>query len=304
MAVTPTYKYGKVTGLYPDLTVVSERGESPMVCCGWCSAQMACRCAKAGVTAQMTNEAHAMRKASGRPHPAGARASELRAGALKAVGVGLTSVKVANILTRLEKGFAVVINMDYAKLPGYLKVQSNSFGHSATLFGYRKSGLTKYVGFYDPLWSQGTRGAWAKWSDIKPALWSDGNHSTTIVRLEPVAGDYVVYEDQASSLKTGKIAGNTPFFNDWRMDSQRGKFGSAGGTVQIMGYRGDSYAVKVKTAQGWSDGKSRPTLVFVPKTAISGIVDAPPPVTDCTDAVLEARREEYDRVTAFLPPRP
>jgi hypothetical protein len=83
-----------------------------------------------------------------------------------------------------------------------------------------------------------------------------------------------------------------------------------------MGYRGDAYAVQINTAQGWSDGVSRPTLCFVAKTKISGIVNNPPPATGgCTpEEITKAKQEEWDRinaeatatheVTVVMPPRP
>src|SRR6187402_3334103 len=132
----PEYRHGKVTGLFPDLTVVSERSETPMVCCGYCSAHMACLTARTGLSTSMKNEAHAIRAAGGRPHNWGNKASELRDGAKAALGVTLKSVAVADIPARLRAGFAVVVAVQYSKLPSYLKVQSNDFGHADLLFGW------------------------------------------------------------------------------------------------------------------------------------------------------------------------
>jgi hypothetical protein len=176
MATLPQYKYGKVSGTAVTLTVVSERGESPMVCCGWCSAQMACITAAAGVSNRMFDEAHAMRAAGGRPHNAGNKASELRVGASKAVGVTLRDVKVADIPQRLKDGFAVTVGLQYKDLPAWLKVQTNDFGHAACLYGWSEG----KVGYFDPIWSQGVSGAWAPWDNIRDAMWGDGNHSTTV----------------------------------------------------------------------------------------------------------------------------
>lgn len=179
----PEYRYGKVTGTYPDLTVVSERSETPMVCCGYCSAHMACITSKAGLSNLMTNEAHAIRRMGGRPHNYGSRASELRAGAKAALGVTLMSVAIEDIPDRLRKGFAVEVAIQYAKLAGWLKVQTNDFGHSVLLFGWQEA--NNRAGFFDPLWSQGARGAWAPWTTIKAALWENGNHNTTTVKRVP-----------------------------------------------------------------------------------------------------------------------
>jgi len=179
----PKYNYGQVTGLTPDLTVVTETVESPYVCCGYASAHMACRTAKAGLSANLKNEGHAIRAAGGRPHNAGSNANELRDGARSALGITLQSLTTASIPDRLAKEFAVVISLDYVDLPSWLKVQGGSFGHSACLFGSQDS----MVGYFDPLWSQGARGAWVPWKDLQPCLWGDGAHSTTIVRLVTVA---------------------------------------------------------------------------------------------------------------------
>ena len=128
----------------------------------------------------MTHEAHDIRAYGGRPHDAGSNASELRNGARTALDVTLEAIAVSEIKGRLQSGFAVEVALQYADLPDYLKVQSNDFGHSVCLYGYRAS--DDCVGFFDPLWPQGAAGAWAKWPDVKRALWGDGNHNTTISR--------------------------------------------------------------------------------------------------------------------------
>jgi hypothetical protein len=179
----PVYEFGKVTGLSPDLTITTETTESPYVCCGYCSAAMACRAARTGLSDLMGKTAHPIRSQGGRPHDNGSRASELRAGAKAAHGVKLDPLARDEIPGWLRDGYAVVINLDYADLPGWLKVQGGSFGHSCTLFGWREDG--DLVGFFDPLWGQDARGAWAPWSSIKPALWADGEHSGTVTKIVP-----------------------------------------------------------------------------------------------------------------------
>lgn len=189
----PEYRYGKVTGLVPDLTVISERSESPMVCCGYCSAHMAARTAKAGLSSLMAGEAHAIRRAGGRPHNHGNTASELRAGAEGALDVTLRSVAIDDIPQRLKDGYAVVAGVQYADLASWLKVQDNDFGHAVCLFGWQPG---DQAGFFDPLWTQGARGAWTPWSTVKRALWPNGNHSTTTVRLVS-EGDMGIYFNPA-----------------------------------------------------------------------------------------------------------
>jgi hypothetical protein len=179
-SAAPDYTYGKVTGLPYDLLVITETTESPYVCCGYCSAGMACVVARSGITKTMSSAAHPIRSEGGRPHDNGSRASELRDGARRAHGVELDALAVAEIPERLRAGYSVVANLDYADLPAHLKVQGGSFGHSVCLYGWREDG--DYVGFFDPLYGQDVRGAWAKWTAVKPALWGDGEHSSTVVK--------------------------------------------------------------------------------------------------------------------------
>ncbi len=303
MSAVPEYRFGRVTGTFPDLTVVSERSERPMVCCGYCSAHMAVFTAKLGVTRSMLVEAHRIRAEGGRDHNAGSRASELRAGAAE-LGVTLASIAIEDMPERLRKGFAIVASVQYSKTPEFLKVQANDFGHSVCLFGWDED--NNRAGYFDPLWEQGARGAWAPWPLLRPSLWENGNHNTTIVRLEAMAGDYAVFDDQVQSLKVGTVAAGTPFFNDWAMNSRRGAVGAKPIRVQMMGYRGEAYAVQVTTGQGWSDGQSRPTLVFVAKDRVSAIEDQPPPVSGgaSEEELLAAEQRGYDLALSVFPPRP
>ena len=172
---SPAYKYGKVGS---TLRVVSETTETPYVCCGYCSAHMASRTAKSGLTDKMQTEAHAIRNAGGRSHNNGNNAQELRDGAKASLGITLSAIAVDEIPDRLRAGYAVTAGLQYADLPDYLRVQNNDFGHAVCLYRWRDD--EEYLGFYDPLWPQGADGAWAKWSDVKRALWGDGNHSTTV----------------------------------------------------------------------------------------------------------------------------
>jgi len=172
-----SYPYGKVPSSVG--TVISERFETPMVCCGYCSTHFAMRAAKAGFSSNGKLEGHKVRSSGGRAHNAGSNAGEERLGAKRAYGVVLTGITTGAVLARVKAGYAVTIAISYAKLPGYLKVQSNDFGHKVTLKGYRSGG---YVGFFDPLYSQGSQGTWAKWTDIDQALWSSGHNTTTTKR--------------------------------------------------------------------------------------------------------------------------
>jgi len=310
MAALPEYKFGKVEDTVPDLRVISERSESPMVCCGYCSAHMAASTAKAGLSTDMNKEAHAIRRAGGRAHNAGNTATELREGTAKALGVVLKSVAIIDITQRLKDGFAVTAGIQYARLPSWLKVQQNDFGHAVCLFGY--DAPTNRVGMFDPLWQQGARGAWVPWVSMREALWPNGNHSTTTVRMVAMAGDYVIYDDVVETRKTGAIAKGTPFFNDWKMTDKRGAIAGDGNRFRIYGYRGDAYAVRVSTTQGWSGDDAKPTLVFVAKTKVTSIQTAPEPVPpttdeDCDDeitAVVMQRDAEWEEALKHGEPWP
>lgn len=97
-------------------------------------------------------------------------------------------------------------------------------------------------------------------------------------------GDFVVHEPDVESRRTGKVKRGTPFFSDWALTNKRGTF-SADATVQIFGHRGNAHAVQVRTAQGWADGTTRPTMVYVAKSAVSDVTTSPWPPADATHTV-------------------
>jgi hypothetical protein len=177
------YQYGKLPTTI--VSVVSERIESPMVCCGWASAQMAARTARAGVSLDLNNEGHRMRNRAGRPHNAGSNATERRNGLRTVLEVRTDPVPVSAILGRLRGGYAVVTALDYGRLPEHLKVQGGSFGHSTLLFGHRMAGDINMVGYGDPLWHQGDALAWCRWRDVNDALWDEGNLTTLAIYTPP-----------------------------------------------------------------------------------------------------------------------
>lgn len=175
-----SYPYGKVPT--SKGTVISERFERPMVDCGYCSTQFAARTARSGVSSKGSVEGHRIRSLGGRPHNAGSNAAEERVGVKRALNVTLTGITKRAVLARVKQGFAVTIALQYARLPSYLKVQTNDFGHKVTLYGHRTSGTTSYVGFFDPLYGQASQGTWARWVDIDQALWDSGHNTTTVKR--------------------------------------------------------------------------------------------------------------------------
>jgi hypothetical protein len=175
--------YGRPDG---PLRVVSEKPEVNgwrIVCCGYCSGQMAARHVKPGtVSTQMesaTQSAHRARALKGRPHNNGANATEVREGTYNAMGVRMVAASMSGVLSALKAGRAAVYNHEYGALPAYLRNQSGSFGHSAALCYYKRSGGVDYVGWYDPLAAQGSQGIWAKWSDLQRAAWGGSAHSVT-----------------------------------------------------------------------------------------------------------------------------
>ena len=302
----PEYRYGKVTGLSPDLKVISERGESPMVCCGYCSAHMAASTAKDGLSTSMIKEAHAIRRMGGRAHNAGNTASELRGGTWDAVGVLLKSVSVADIPDRLRKGFAVTIGLDFGDLPTWLKVQKNDFGHACVLFGWQEA--DKRAGFFDPLWDQGARGAWVPWTQITPALWPDGSHSSTIERFS-MSGSFAVFDAEVESRKVCDIATGVDFFRDVELTDKLGDY-TAPATEQMFGQRSGAYAVQKATSKPYTDGVVRQSIVYIKAADAKNIRTLPAPVTPppgggYTEAdLLKAKQEGYDLALSVFPPRP
>jgi hypothetical protein len=177
--------YGRCTG---PLRVVSEKPEVNgwrIVCCGYCSGQMAARHVKpASVASQMEAakwSAHRARALKGRPHNNGSNATEVRDGTYAAMSVRLVAASMSGVLTALKAGKAAVYNHEYGALPAYLRHQSGSFGHSSALCYYKRSSGVDYVGWFDPLAAQGTTGIWAKWSDLQAAAWGGSAHSVTVL---------------------------------------------------------------------------------------------------------------------------
>jgi hypothetical protein len=194
-----SFPFGKVPSSVA--TVISERFERPMVDCGYCSGQMVCRSTRAGIGTDGRNEGHRIRAKGGRPHWAGNTSSELRKGTMDAFGVSLLGVSKDAVLPRVKQGFAVAVSLTYAKLPGYLKIQANDFSHCVMLKGHRTAGGVDYVGFFDPLYDQGSQGTWAKWTDVEPALWSTG-HSTNTTKYVPAAARYTVHIAKGATVRT------------------------------------------------------------------------------------------------------
>jgi hypothetical protein len=193
-----SYPYGKVPSSIA--VVVSERFERPMVDCGYCSGQMVLRSTRAGIGADGKIEGHVIRAKGGRPHWAGNTSSELRQGCANAYGVNLLGISKEAVLARVRQGYAVAVSLTYRQLPSYLKVQVNDFGHCVMLKGHRVTDGVTYVGYFDPLYEQGSQGSWARWSDVEPALWSTG-HSTNTTKYVPPTGRYTLHIDEKASVR-------------------------------------------------------------------------------------------------------
>lgn len=296
-----SFPYGKVAGLEPDLRVVTETGETPFVCCGYCAAHMACWTAREGLSTSMFSEAHAIRSDAGRSHNSGSNASELRNGAAGALGITLEAIAVDEIVGQLRAGFAVAASLQYADLPDYLRVQGGDFGHGVTLYGYRSS--DEGVGYFDPLWPQGVQGAWARWRDLTPALWADGNHSTTVTRWPGAGGSGDMPINSADGLVTGlraDVPAGLDFFADPNLTEWLGSMSSAASVVYVGNpigetVEGGSRAIQVNTGSAYNDGSTRPTIVYVAADAVDpySVPPAVPPSTDA-DAIREARDAEWE----------
>lgn len=295
-----SFPYGKVTGLEPDLRVITEVGETPYVCCGYCSTHMAAWTAVEGLSVSMFEEAHAIRSAAGRGHNSGSNATELRNGASLALGVELEAIARDEIRDRLEAGYAVSASVQYGDVPDYLKVQGGDFGHGVTLYGYR--GEDDLLGYFDPLWPQGAQGAWTRWRDLEPALWSDGNHSTTLTRWASAAREddmaIVSAAGLASNLRA-RIAQGVDWFEDANLTRRGGSMSANADVAYIGAPVGESgaaaYAVQVNTGAIYSDGQVRATVVYVAAAdADTYSVPPPPPPSGDADEIRELRDIEWE----------
>jgi hypothetical protein len=175
-----SYPYGKVPSSVG--TVISERFETPMVDCGYCSTQFAARASRTGISSNGKVEGHVIRARGGRAHNAGSTSAEQRLGVRRGFNVTVTGITKSAILARVKQGFTVTVSLQYVKLPAYLKVQTNDFGHCVALKGYSGSGGGVLIGYFDPLYLQGSQGSWARWADLQKAIWDSGHNTTTVKR--------------------------------------------------------------------------------------------------------------------------
>jgi hypothetical protein len=240
-----SFPYGKVTGLDPDLRVITEVGESPYVCCGYCATHMACWTAEEGLSESMFEEAHEIRSAAGRSHNSGSNATELRNGASEALGIDLEAIATSEIRDQLEAGYAVSASLQYADLPDYLKVQGGDFGHGVCLYGYKAA--DDLVGYFDPLWPQGAQGAWTRWQDLTPSLWSDGNHSTTTTKWAvtpppPVAEDVMFNIAPATTHRLAIVRNCADLYGDSAFSSKVDT-GSEGQPLGFVGSTNEAHLV-------------------------------------------------------------
>jgi hypothetical protein len=249
-----SYPYGRVPSSIA--TVISERFERPMVDCGYCSGQMVCRSARAGIGTDGRNEGHRIRARGGRPHWAGNTSSELRKGTMDAFGVNLLGISTAAVLPRVKQGYAVAVSLTYAKLPGYLKIQANDFGHCVMLKGHRSADGVDYVGYFDPLYDQGSQGTWAKWTDVAAALWSTG-HSTSTTKYVPPTGRFTVHIANKAVVRAYKLRKTG---SSWCIARN---VGGGYGTDTVWNARASSAECLAPVARKTCDGKSSATTVLV-----------------------------------------
>lgn len=298
-----SYPYGKVP---TDIAiVVTEKVEKPLVCCGYASAQMIARTARAGVSTNLKTEGHRIRSLGGRAHWNGSNARELRTGLSKALSVQTTAISKGAVLARLKQGFGVSISLQYIRLPAYLKVQTNDFGHSAMLRGHRTEGGYDLVGYFDPLYEQGSQGSWARWVDIDQALWDSGHNTTTVKYVPPKPPP--VTPPTGSTTEDDYVT--TPA-KPMQVDVPKGKwlykysdFRSDAGNIQIDPARDmplAGYTAKGDYAVGYEPSSNVPTnlKVYYLKKADGSLKPYPPTQSAPTpDQVLAIRKAEYKRVT-------
>jgi hypothetical protein len=300
-----SYPYGKVPS--SKGTIVSERFESPMVDCGYCSAQMAARTARAGVGTNGKTEGHKMRGSAGRPHWNGSNSKELRAGLDNVLNVDVDGIDKAAVLARVKQGFAVVVSLTYTSIPSYLKTQKGDFGHSVMLFGHRIEGTTNFVGYFDPLYEQGSQASWAKWTDIDQALWSTGHNTTKVKYVAPpprptsptttaTEEDYVTTPlvPKQVSVPTGKWL---YVYSDFRTHDKNVKV-DPGRKMPLAGYtKAGDLAVGYKPS---SNPPTNLTVMYLKKADGTVISYPPPPAvpSEPTEAQKSAiKKAEYQRVT-------
>jgi hypothetical protein len=274
-----------------------------MVDCGYCSTQFAARTARAGVGGVGKTEGHRIRAQGGRAHWAGSNASEQRNGVKRALSVDMTAIRKAAVLARVKQGFAVTISLTYIRLPSYLKVQTNDFGHCVTLFAHRTESGVDYVGYFDPLFEQGSQGSWARWSDIDQSLW-DAGHNTTVVKYvaptpppQPPATGSTEEDYVTTPLVPTQVAVETSAWlyihSDFRSDPKNVQV-NPGRDMPLAGYtKAGDYAVGYKP-----NSTPPPTLtVMYLKKADGALKPYPKPPSEVTkEQRLLIRKAEYERV--------
>jgi hypothetical protein len=188
---------------------------------------------------------HRIRAAGGRAHWAGNTATELQRGLLGALGVATLGVTRAGALVRIRAGYAVAVSLTYAQLPDYLKVQANDFGHCILLKGHRVDGANVLVGVFDPLWEQGSQGAWAKWTDVGPALWDTGHTSSTV---KYSAAAWRLHIAKGATIRQYRLqrSGGTACIVDWT--DRTWKRGASHATTSPARRRSWSPAARSRTA--------------------------------------------------------
>ena len=302
-----SYPYGKVPS--SKGTIVSERFEKPMVDCGYCSAQMAARTSRAGVSSNGKTEGHKMRGSAGRPHWNGSNSTELRRGLDNVLNVNVNGISKGDVLSRVKQGFGVVVSLTYTSLPGYLKTQLGDFGHSVFVFAHRVEGGRDYVGWFDPLYEQGSQATWARWTDVDQALWSTGHNTTTKKYVPPAPippsppttsaeEDIVTTPAIPKQVSVPKNA-NMYTYSDFRADPANIIDIDPPRKMPLAGYtKAGDLAVGFVPASGTPPATL--TIKYMRKGDATVIAYPPPPAVPgepTPEQVLAVRKVEYKRVT-------
>ena len=142
---------------------------------------------------------------------------------------------------------------------------------------------------------------YGKVTGLTPALWSDGNHSTTVTRWgAPVVEDTDMPINATENLRTdfrADVPAGLDWYEDANLDRRGGSFGSASNVTYVgqpvgESVEGGSRAILINTGNLYPDGP-RPTIVYVAAGAITPYRDPQPTTPPDVDEALAMRDQEW-----------
>lgn len=286
----------------PGFRFVSEREAGPWICCAPCSGAMVAAWA-IGTPATLA-EAHAIRTAAGVPHTGGLTPGELAAGVERWTGLELSPVASSSsaIAARLAAGHAIALPLTYGRLPTYLRRWSPLFtgGHMSVLAGTGPGGTW---GWFDTCAPAGWGGEYVEPAVIMAAAWDSGAASAGRSSSTEVDSMVILERPQLADVGVGDGFYEAPG------GARLGAFGGPA-TVHVLGVPMDGSEDHLNL--GWRivrvtssaiDGKPADKLVYMLTGELANLrpIPAPPaPAPSDPDAILAARRLEYDRVASAL----